>query len=462
MRAPQASNRPMIGARAFIARSWILTIFCACASLSEPPNTVKSLAKANTARPLTVPQPVTTPSPGIFVFSIPNSLERCSTNMSNSSKEPLSRNNSMRSRAVNLPRLCCASIRALPPPRRASWRRFSSLSRISFMEWSPSPWIPAVDAYHTTAVVPAKAGIRRSREYGLGRPSMPAYKRPMSEPQAAHELIQQGLVHHRAGQISLAMDRYTQVLRNDPRNADALYYIAVVACGEGQFQQGIDLAHRSLAYRPEQARVHNLIGQALHRMGKVEDALKSFESAIECDANLGDAYSNRANMLSELGRNSEALSSFDLALAIDPISAPDWINRGATLHSAGRLDEAIASYDKAIELDPDFCVPHCNRGHVLTDLGRDGEALEGYDRAIALEPKMAEAYLARALALKRLSRLDDALASVEKAIGIRADVAKMHEARASLLRSLGREDDARAADTRAAELQSKKNEPSQS
>ena len=33
---------------------------------SEPPNTVKSLAKTYTMRPLTVPQPVTTPSPGIF------------------------------------------------------------------------------------------------------------------------------------------------------------------------------------------------------------------------------------------------------------------------------------------------------------------------------------------------------------------------------------------------------------
>ncbi len=56
----------MIGARAFIAMSWILMIFCACVSDSEPPNTVKSLANTNTVRPLTVPQPVTTPSPGIF------------------------------------------------------------------------------------------------------------------------------------------------------------------------------------------------------------------------------------------------------------------------------------------------------------------------------------------------------------------------------------------------------------
>ena len=64
MRAPPASNRPMIGARAFIAMSWIFTIFCACVSESEPPNTVKSLANTNTVRPFTVPQPVTTPSPG--------------------------------------------------------------------------------------------------------------------------------------------------------------------------------------------------------------------------------------------------------------------------------------------------------------------------------------------------------------------------------------------------------------
>ncbi len=67
MRAPPASNRPTIGARARIAMSWILMIFCACVSDSEPPNTVKSLAKTKTLRPLTVPQPVTTPSPAILV-----------------------------------------------------------------------------------------------------------------------------------------------------------------------------------------------------------------------------------------------------------------------------------------------------------------------------------------------------------------------------------------------------------
>ena len=46
MRAPPESFSPTTGAPASIARSMILTIFAALVSDSEPPNTVKSWAKA--------------------------------------------------------------------------------------------------------------------------------------------------------------------------------------------------------------------------------------------------------------------------------------------------------------------------------------------------------------------------------------------------------------------------------
>jgi hypothetical protein len=47
----------------------------------------KVLGEDEVLRPLTGPQPVTTPSPSTLVFSMPNSTERCSTNMSNSSNK---------------------------------------------------------------------------------------------------------------------------------------------------------------------------------------------------------------------------------------------------------------------------------------------------------------------------------------------------------------------------------------
>src|SRR6266849_325560 len=134
MRAPPASNRPMMGARALSAMSWILVIFSAWVSDKEPPNTVKSLANTKTVRPLTVPHPVTTPSPGILVCA-----------MSNSSNELRSSRSAMRSRAVSLPRLCWASMRFLPPPRRACPRRCSSFSRMSFI----GPPVAGLASWHS-------------------------------------------------------------------------------------------------------------------------------------------------------------------------------------------------------------------------------------------------------------------------------------------------------------------------
>ena len=122
IRAPPESLMPITGAPIFMAMSITLQIFCDMVSESEPPFTVKSWAKMKTRRPSIVPEPVTTPSPRYSFFSIPKLVQRCSLNMSYSSKLPSSSSMSIRSRAVYLPRACCFSIAFSPPPIRACSR----------------------------------------------------------------------------------------------------------------------------------------------------------------------------------------------------------------------------------------------------------------------------------------------------------------------------------------------------
>src|SRR5262245_13285700 len=233
MRAPPASNRPMIGARIFRAMSWILMIFWACVSDSEPPNTVKSLANTNTVRPLTVPQPVTTPSPGIFAcLSMPKSAQRCSTNMSNSSNDPLSMNSSMRSRAVSLPRLCCASMRASPPPSRAWPRRVSSFSRMSFMQSLRRParrWVSALlKAFSQEGeFLPLRRGVGAPPP---GLPPLPWALEPARHPHDEDQHLGDRLVEpdrdlvadrdfgQRAGERGVLLDRHAVL----PRRLDDL------------------------------------------------------------------------------------------------------------------------------------------------------------------------------------------------------------------------------------------------
>jgi tetratricopeptide (TPR) repeat protein len=231
----------------------------------------------------------------------------------------------------------------------------------------------------------------------------------MSPPATAAELIQQGLFHHRQGDIAQAMERYVEVLQRDPKNADALYYIAVVACQDGQFKEGADLARRAIAVGPPQARVHNLLGHALYRQGERLEAIKSYDRAIALDENFADAHGNRANILVDAGFPDEALKSFDRTLALNPTSATDWLNRGALLQALGRHADALASFDKAIVCGPDVPEAHVNRANALKDLGhldaaggvlaspRFDEAAAAYGNAIALDPILEEPYLGRGL-----------------------------------------------------------------
>ena len=80
-------------------------------------------------------------------------------------------------------------------------------------------------------------------------------------------LLQEGVMLHRRGALREAANRYAEVLRDDPINAEALYYLAVISCQQGRFEQGIDFVRRALAVDSKQARAHNLLGLAQARLG---------------------------------------------------------------------------------------------------------------------------------------------------------------------------------------------------
>ena len=175
----------------------------------------------------------------------------------------------------------------------------------------------------------------------------------MSAPSTG-ELLQEGLMLHRRGAVDQAAARYAEVLRADPANADALYYLALISCQHGRFEEGAGLARKSLASDPKQARSHVILGRALHALEFHDDALASFEHAIALTPDLAPAHANRADVLSKIGRNAEALDSYDRALALAPDSVADWMNRGVALIALNRHDEAVTSFDRGYALNPDF------------------------------------------------------------------------------------------------------------
>src|SRR5262249_24526806 len=73
--------------------------------------------------------------------------------------------------------------------------------------------------------------------------------------------------------------------------------------------------------------------------------------------------------LREQGKLDEAVRSLQKALEINPSYAEAYRNLGAVFRQQARFDEAIRSLQKALEINPDFADAHKNLGLTLLQLG---------------------------------------------------------------------------------------------
>jgi tetratricopeptide (TPR) repeat protein/SAM-dependent methyltransferase len=266
------------------------------------------------------------------------------------------------------------------------------------------------------------------------------------------DLLQEGLTLHRRGAVGEAAARYAAVLRADPANADAHYYLAAISCQQGRFDEGAEHARRALGSDPRHARAHLLLGRSLSALGEREPAVASFDRAIALAPDLAQAYGNRGDVLSDLGRNAEAVESYDRAVALAPTSIEDWFNRGTALAAVERKVDAIASFDRALAGKPDWAEAHLWRAKLLTDLHRPGEALAAVDKAFVIAPGLAQAWLGRGNVMLALGRYDEVLAAYDHALKLQPDLADAWIGRGKANVAVGKPELAVDAARRAVEL----------
>src|SRR5262245_19063678 len=93
---------------------------------------------------------------------------------------------------------------------------------------------------------------------------------------------------------------------------------------------------------------------ALYRAGHLDEAEALCSAIVRAQAEDFHAFHLLAVVQWQLGRLHEALTSFDKALAIKPDYVEALINRGVTLHRLKRFEEALSSYDEALAVKPDY------------------------------------------------------------------------------------------------------------
>ncbi len=196
--------------------------------------------------------------------------------------------------------------------------------------------------------------------------------------------------------------------------------------------------------------------QLLRALGKYEDAVREVDLLLESHPNNANALNERAMDALKAGQFERALFDLQRAVSItsaalteSPTSKPlrrdlsaMLANRGTAYSDLGRHDEAFRDFEEALRLSVTNESALTNRGNLLDKLGRYPEAVHEYDLVLEIKPKSATALFNRGSTKARMGLHEEALNDLNQAVNLEPHDARMLFNRAQVLERLGRTADA--------------------
>jgi tetratricopeptide (TPR) repeat protein len=268
----------------------------------------------------------------------------------------------------------------------------------------------------------------------------------------AQAFFQQGAALHAIGKLAEAEAIYRRILDSEPRHADSLHAMGLIALAVNQPQIAEDFIRRAIAINGKVAAYHNNLALVYNQLGRQNEAVASFGQAIRLDPNNPETHNNLGVVLDGLEKSERALACYNHALALKPDYTSAWYNKGNALLKRGDLAGASACFEKALDLRPGYVEAWNNLATVFKAQGRLKEALVAAEKALELKPDHVEAVINRGTILQEIGRLGEAETCLRQAIGLKPDNILAWSNLGPVLNELGRPAEAEAACRRALEL----------
>jgi tetratricopeptide (TPR) repeat protein len=241
---------------------------------------------------------------------------------------------------------------------------------------------------------------------------------------AIQGMLGNALGYHRAGQLTEAAQIYQQILRIDPRHADCLHLLGMIAYQMGNPENAVAMIRQAIAINKTDAVYHSNLGTVFEAQGSLDEAADCYRNAIALCPQLAIANYNLANVLQAQDKLDDAAVYYERALALKPDLAEAHYNLGNVFEAQDKLDEAVASYGRALALEPGKYEARHNLGNVLEFQGKPEDAIACYEQVLAVQPAYAKAHYSLGSVLHSLGKLDEAFARYRTALALQPDLAE--------------------------------------
>lgn len=221
-------------------------------------------------------------------------------------------------------------------------------------------------------------------------------------------LFNEAIASYQRGDLSAAEDLAKRILAINPRHADAIYLLGLIAGQCGRTEMSVSLFSQAIELNPRNHAYHINLGLMLFNVEQFERAVEAFKQAIKIKPRLVEGHHYLGDGLKEMGRLEDALKSYDRAIKLEPQNVSVHKSRAFLLWALGRGKESIEVCKRVTHLAPKDPGGHYNLGKALCNQGYLVDAVSAFERALKINPNYAEAYSELGGVYKDMCRLDDA------------------------------------------------------
>ena len=236
----------------------------------------------------------------------------------------------------------------------------------------------------------------------------------------AEEHIERGKDFVEQGELELARDEFQAALLVEPDNVDARTKLGLVYIDLGQYDLAIAEFENVLASDPTRLEASGGLCLALSFTVPPQGEVQCL-AVIKLDPENADLHNGLGIAQMQLQKLEEAIASFQKAIQLAPEHKWAHNNLGRTYLNMDNFDEAIAELNKAIEIYPENDLAYYNLGLAYA-LQQDYEqAIPYYELAVSHNPNLASAYSDMGLIYRDLGQIDQAIAALQHYLQLRPE-----------------------------------------
>ncbi|WP_186757862.1 tetratricopeptide repeat protein [Echinicola salinicaeni] len=155
-------------------------------------------------------------------------------------------------------------------------------------------------------------------ESGHYKEAVDAYsERLATKPKDVNALYKRGRAYEELGDLDSAKEDFEAGYKQDPKNIQILLSLSNLYQKEDNFERSLLYAGYAVEVPGAPATAYFMKGRALHQMGKTDEAMDEYSTAIQIDEKYGQAYYYRGVLKYATKKTRSACEDFRLASGLN-------------------------------------------------------------------------------------------------------------------------------------------------